>query len=255
MTSKLIKTDEEIEIMREGGRILSQIVKEIKTQIKAGQKTKEIEKIAQKLFKKYHVKSSFLGHNGYPAHLCVSLNEEIVHGIPSERKIKDGDLVSIDMGIKYQGLNTDTALTVGIGNISKKDKKLIRITRESLAAGIKQARLGNRIGDISFAIQKKVERAGFSVIRDCTGHGIGRELHEKPTIPNFGSQNTGPQLMAGMTLAIEPMVATGGFETKVLADGWTIATRDNSRTAHFEDTILITPNGPEFLTNSQGRIR
>jgi methionyl aminopeptidase len=243
-----IKNSRQIKIMRQGGQILAKIVKEIKSEIKIGKTTKEIERIAKELFKKYQVRSSFLGHNQYPAEICISINDELVHGIPSNRQIKDGDLVSVDIGIFCKGFHTDTAFTVGMGEISKKDRKLIDATRAALLTGIRQARPGNRIGDISFAIQKKIESAGFSVIRDCTGHGIGSQLHEKPTIPNFGVKNSGLSLSPGMTIAIEPMSAEKGYEIRILKDGWTIATKDAGKTAHFEDTILITPNGPQILT-------
>jgi methionyl aminopeptidase len=246
----MMKAEKEIEVMREGGQILAKIVRLIKSQIIVGNTTKEIEIFAENLFKKFKVKSSFLGFNGYPAQICVSINDELVHGIPRERKIKDGDLVSVDIGILYKGFHTDTAFTIGVGEISKKDLRLIKITHEALLAGIRQARGGNKVGDLSFAIQKKIESAEFSVIRDCTGHGIGANLHEKPTIPNFGTQGTGSLLTFGMTIAIEPMSAEGGYETKILPDGWTIVSSDGSKTAHFEETILITPNGPEVLTKS-----
>ena len=243
-----IKSEKEIEIMRQGGKILARILKEIMTKIRPDITTGEIENFARTLFKNYKLEPSFLGYKGYPACSCISINEEWVHGIPSERKIKKGDIVSLDVGVYYKGYATDMAITFGIGGISKEDQNLIKATKKALDAGIKKARAGNRIGDISAAIQQVIEEGGFSVMRKYRGHGVGKEPHEEPDIPDFGSPNTGPKIKKGMIFALEPMASAGDYRTKVLSNGWTVIPKDGSRTAHFEHTVAITDKGPEILT-------
>lgn len=248
-----IKTEEEIKTMKEGGRILADILEKLRQETKAGIATKELEKLTRRLIDEAGVEPAFLGFNGYPAALCVSINEEVVHCLPSERKIMAGDLVSLDLGIKYMDFNLDSAITVLVEPSSDDPqidlkKKLIRTTKGCLDIGISMARPRNTIGDISSAIQRHAERSGFSVIRDLVGHGIGRKLHEEPEIPNFGKAGKGPELVEGMVIAIEPMLSAGSYE--VVEDKGTMAwkTKDNSLSAHFEHTVAITKNGPLVLT-------
>ncbi|MEK7579876.1 MAG: type I methionyl aminopeptidase [Patescibacteria group bacterium] len=260
-----IKTKEEIEIMREGGRILAEILKELAEEVKPGITTWSLEEKARELIKEAGLvegsrakpgiavaEPAFLGFNGYPAVLCVSINEEVVHSLPSERKIMLGDLVSLDLGLKYKGFNVDSAITVIAGQEFDSEydlkQKLIRITKECLDKGIEMARVGNSIGDISSVIQKHAEKNNLSVIRDLVGHGIGRELHEDPEIPNFGRSGTGPRLIEGMVIAIEPMLSAGSYQ--VIEDKKTFAwkTKDGSLSAHFEHTVAITKKGSLVLT-------
>ncbi len=249
-----IKTEEEIKIMKQGGKILAEILKKLAKEVKPGITTWSLEEKARELIKKYpDTEPAFLGYNDYPAVLCVSINEEIVHSLPSKRKIMPGDLVSLDFGIKYKGFNVDSAITILVeeqGNNSQLGlkKKLIKVTKECLDKGIELAKVGNTVGDISSAIQKNAEENGFSVIRNLVGHGIGRDLHEEPEVPNFGRSGTGSKLKEGMTIAIEPMLSVGSFE--VIEDKKTLAwkTKDNSLSAHFEHTVAITKNGPLILT-------
>ncbi len=244
----VIKTKDEIDALRKSGRVLAAIVSQLKGFIKSGITTKEFDQQVEAVIEKHKAKPAFKGYRGYPACACVSLNEEVVHGIPSGRVIQDGDIVSIDIGIVMDGFFADTAFTVGIGKISKDLEKLISVTKDSLFKGIEQARVGNRLSDISSAVQVFVEKNNFSVVRDFVGHGIGRQLHEEPEVPNFGVAHCGPILKEGMVLAIEPMVNVGGWQTKTLEDGWTVVTSDGKPSAHFEHTVAITENGPEILT-------
>ncbi|MBI2003446.1 MAG: type I methionyl aminopeptidase [Parcubacteria group bacterium] len=247
-----IKSEEEIKIMKEGGRTLAEILKKLAEEVKPGITTWSLEEKARQMIRDAGVEPAFLGYRGYPAALCVSINEEVVHCLPSERKIMPGDLVSLDFGIKYKGLNVDSATTVLVKgeNVSHfgLKKKLFKTTRECLEKGIEVARVGNKIGDISNAIQKHAEKNGFSVIRDLVGHGIGRELHEEPEVPNFGPAGRGPHLKEGMVIAIEPMLSSGSYE--VVENKKTMAwkTKDDSLSAHFEHTVAITENGPVVLT-------
>ncbi len=251
----LIKTEEEIVTMKEGGKILSEILKKLSESVEPGIITWSLEKLTRELIKKYpDTEPAFLGFNNYPAALCVSINEEIVHSLPSERKIKPGDLVSLDLGIKYKGLNVDSAITILVeeqGNNSQSGlkNKLIKVTKECLDKGVEAAKIGNTIGDISSAIQKYAEKNGFSVIRDLVGHGVGKELHEDPEVPNFGKVGKGPILKEGIVIAIEPMLSVGSYE--VVEDKKTLAwkTKDNSLSAHFEHTVAITKDGPLILTS------
>jgi len=243
-----IKTAREIEIMKEGGKIAAHILKILAKNAKAGVETKDLDKIAQQEMKKAGVKPSFLGHAGYPAAICISINNEVVHGIPDDKVIEEGDIVGLDLGVLHRGYHSDTALTVGVGKISSKKKRLLEITQKSLYDGLALVKEGVHLGDIQSRIQKTIEKAGYSVIRDLAGHGIGKNLQEPPSIPNFGKPKTGPILKEGMVLAIEPMVSIGDCQVKILEDGWTVVTADGSDSAHFEHTIAVTKRGYEILT-------
>ena len=246
--SIIIKSDKEIAIMRQAGRIVATVLEVLKRQVKPGMKTEELDAIAVKELEKLGAKPSFKGYRGYPANLCVSVNDEIVHGIPGKRVLHDGDIVSLDFGAIYNGFQGDAALTVGVGSISPEAERLIETTRGALEAGIAAARDGARLGDISVAIQNYAESRGYSVVREYTGHGIGREMHEEPQIPNFGLPGQGPELKKGMTIALEPMVNIGDWRTRVDDNHWTVLTIDGSLSAHFEHTIAITDSGSEVLT-------
>jgi methionyl aminopeptidase len=235
--------------MRESGRKLAGVMKKLEQSIKAGVTTLEIDNLAEKLIADSKAQPAFKGYKGYPATTCISVNEEIVHGIPSERMIKEGDIVSIDAGINFQGYFSDMALTKAVGKVDSAKRKLIEVTKKALKEGIKAARCGNRLSDISSRIQNCVEQNGFSVVRQYVGHGIGLKLHEEPEIPNFGRAHQGPVLKAGMVLAIEPMVNMGGWDSRLLPNGWTAVTRDGLPSAHFEHTVAVTEKGPQILTN------
>ena len=243
-----IKTKEEIEKISKAGKILAKISNTLKKNIKAGVSTVELDQIAKKEIDKYGVISAFKGYRGFPANICSSINEEVVHGIPSERKLLEGDILSIDLGIKMDGYYADMAFTHSIGKIKPYIKKLINVTREALSKGIKQAKMNNCICDISSAIQLYVESFGFSVVREFVGHGIGKELHEEPQIPNFGRSKTGEGIEEGMVFAIEPMVNIGSWEVDILDNGWTAVTRDRSPSCHFEHTVAVFQDGPKILT-------
>ncbi len=246
-----IKSEREIALMRQAGNIVSIVLAILVEAVKPGLKTKELDIIAEREVKRLGGISSFKGYRGYPASLCVSVNDEIVHGIPGERILKEGDIVSLDFGAIYQGYQGDAARTIGIGAVSLQAKELMRATEEAFTMGIAMARADKRLGDISAAIQKHAESKGFSVVREYTGHGIGRQMHEDPLIPNFGHPGTGPILRKGMTFAIEPMLNVGGWKTRVDSNnGWTVYTEDGSISSHFENTILITDDSPEILTRS-----
>lgn len=243
-----IKSPEELIVLREAGRILATIVADLKSSLKQGMTTQDIDLLAESLITRHAVKAAFKGYHGFPACACVSVNEEVVHGIPGKRVIKGNDLVSIDMGIIYKGYFSDMAITVGVGDLEASRQKLIDVTRQALLKGIAEARPGNRLGDVSHAIQKYVESKGFSIVRDFVGHGIGQDLHEDPEIPNYGEPHQGVLLKSGMVFAIEPMVNMGRFGVKVLEDGWTAVTTDKKPSAHFEHTIAIMESGPVVLT-------
>ncbi|MDO8715309.1 MAG: type I methionyl aminopeptidase [Dehalococcoidales bacterium] len=246
--SIILKSEPEITAMRQAGRIVATVLEVLKLQVKLGMKTKELDVIAVREVTKLGAKPSFKGYHGYPANLCVSVNDEIVHGIPGERVLQDGDIVSIDFGAIFQGFQGDAAITVGVGRISAEAQNLIVTTDGALKAGIVAARQGARLGDISAAVQLYAETRGYSLVREYTGHGIGREMHEEPQVPNFGMPGTGPVLKKGMTLAIEPMVNIGDWRTKVGANHWTVSTSDGSLSAHFEHTIAVTDDEAEVLT-------
>lgn len=243
-----LKTKEEIEILREAGRILASIVQELKRSLKSGITTKEVDALAEALMAEYKVKPAFKGYRGFPGCVCISVNEEVVHGIPGSKVLREGDIVSLDVGLVHKEYYSDTAVSVGIGKIDAKLQKLLEITEQSLFKGIEQAKVDNHLSDISHAVQSFVEANHFSVVREFVGHGIGRNLHEEPEVPNFGAPHNGPVLKEGMVLAIEPMVNLGGWQTRIKEDGWTVVTADGKPSAHFEHTIVITKAGPEVLT-------
>lgn len=248
-----LKTAAELAKMRTAGKAVGDILDKLSDIIKPGITTKEIDVFAEKYIRSLKMIPAFLGVKGisrpFPASACVSINDEVVHGIPNDsRVLRSGDIVSVDMGVIYEGYYGDAAKTYAVGSISDTAAKLLRITEMSLQKGIEQALPGKRLGDVSFAVQKAVEDAGFSVVRDFVGHGIGRALHEEPPIPNYGKPDTGIKLLPGMVLAIEPMVNVGGYEVGMLDDDWTVVTRDGSLSAHFEHTVAVTESGNEILT-------
>lgn len=243
-----IKTEEEIKIMREAGRILARVLKEIEKQVMPGVTTLELDRAAEALILSAQAVPGFKGHEGFPFSLCASVNENIVHGLPSGYILKNGDLLKLDLGLIYKGYNSDMATTVPVGEISFEAKRLINVTKKSLRLGIKKAKVGNTIGDIGNTVQRFVEDQGFGVIRELCGHGIGKDLHEDPKIPNFGKRGSGEKLVEGMVICIEPMVSAGDYNLKKSDDGYGYATKDNSLSAHFEHTIAITKKGPVILT-------
>ena len=245
----VLKNKWELEILRKANAIVMEILLALKEEVKPEKNTFEFEELVLEFCEKKRVKPAFKGYRGYPYALCVSVNEVIVHGMPKKEKVlKEGDIVSFDFGVIYEGYVGDAALTVGVGKISEKAKKLLKVTEEALYKGIEKARFGNRIGDISNAIQKHVEAHGFNVIRDFVGHGVGKQLHEPPEVPNYGKPGKGPKIEIGMVLAIEPMVSAGDYRVEILEDGWTAVTKDRSLAAHFEHSVAITTEGPEILS-------
>jgi methionyl aminopeptidase len=244
-----LKSTQELNLMRKAGGITAQILEEMVEMAKPGISTGDLDKYAERRIKELGALPAFKGYNGFPASVCISLNDEVVHGIPSSKRfLKDGDIVSLDFGVIYQGWYGDSARTVAVGKVKPEVQKLVDTTRECLYKGIEQCREGNRVFDIGHAVQNYVEGFGFSVVREFVGHGIGRALHEDPQVPNYGPKGKGLLLKVGMVLAIEPMINAGSHEVKVLADGWTAVTVDRSLSAHFEHTVAITPKGPEILT-------
>ena len=243
-----IKSLHEIQKMRAAGRIVAEVFEVLKPLIVPGITTKELDKIAAEHIKKSGAICSFYNYSGYPGHVCISVNDEVIHGIPGKRKLCDGDIVSVDVGACIDGYHGDAARTFAVGNISSDAKKLIEVTEASFWRGIEFARPGNRIGDISANVQKIVEENGFSVVRDFVGHGIGSALHEEPEVPNYGTEGRGPRLISGMTIAVEPMVNIGAYQVNTLSDDWTVVTADGKLSAHYENTILITNDGAEILT-------
>ncbi len=244
----LIKSDQEIDKMRRAGKLVADCHLLVEELIKPGISTLELDKKAEEFIRKAGAYPTFLNYQGYPKSICASINEVIVHGIPSSRILQEGDIISIDLGATLDGYVGDAARTHPVGQISKEDQKLIDVTRNSFFEGIKQARDGNKLGDISHAVQEYAEKNGFSVVRDYVGHGIGRDMHEDPPIPNYGKANHGPKLKKGMCLAIEPMINSGVYDLRVLDDGWTAVTADGKKSAHYENTITITDGEPEILT-------
>lgn len=244
-----LKTSEEIEKMRIASSRAMEILLYLKDFVKPGIKTMELEAVCEERIKKAgNTQAAFKGYNGFPYCLCISVNDEVVHGMPSERQLKENDIVSIDFGLLYEGYYGDVAMTYAVGGISKAAQKLLTVTEESLYRGIAEAREGNRLHDISHAIQQHVEVSRFSVVREFVGHGIGRSLHEDPQLPNYGTQGTGIRLKAGMVFAIEPMVNMGNSDVYIKDNGWTAATKDGSLSAHFEHTVAVTNNGPVVLS-------
>lgn len=243
-----IRKKEEIETMRQSNRLVAQVLRKLREVIKPGITTKELDQIAERAIKDAGATPAFKGYKGYPASLCVSVNEEVVHGIPGPRRLKEGDIVSLDLGVYWHGYYGDAAITVPVDRVSQEAKKLLEVSQQALYKGIEQARAGNRLLDVSHAVQSWVESFGFSVVRDFVGHGIGRNLHEDPQVPNFGEPHQGPRLLPGMVLAIEPMIDVGTWEVKVLNDRWTVVTADGSLSAHFEHTIAITDERADILS-------
>ncbi|KKW11038.1 MAG: Methionine aminopeptidase [Parcubacteria group bacterium GW2011_GWA2_49_9] len=253
-----IKTKQEIAILREGGKRLAEILRAVAAEVKAGVSTHALNDLAEKLITERGDTPSFLGYSPsgakrpFPAALCVSVNDEVVHGIPNETEkfLKEGDIVTLDAGLIHQGLFTDSAITVGVGKINEKAQKLIDVTKKSLSVGIKAVRAGATTGDIGYAIEKFVKPFGYGIVRELAGHGVGYAVHEEPFVPNFGKRGEGVVLKAGMVLAIEPMLNEGGAVVKLASDGYTYRTRDGSRSAHFEHTVVVTENGSDILTAS-----
>lgn len=245
----ILKSPQEIATMAKAGEIVADVMKSLQGVITAGVMTKELEQFADERIRALGGKSAFKGYRGYPSSICTSVNEVVVHGIPSSRKLKEGDIISIDIGVYYEGFFGDAAYTFPVGAVDPNTSKLLRVTEEALFLGIDMAVEGNRLFDVSHAIQGHVEKNGFSVVRTFVGHGIGRQLHEEPQVPNFGIAGQGPRLRQGMTLAIEPMVNAGTFEVRVLDDGWTAVTQDGRWSAHFEHTVVVMPNAARILTN------
>ncbi len=244
-----IKSDRELKSMRKAGVAVAQILDEMCQMVKPGITTWDLDRYAESRCKELNVAPAFKGYHGFPATVCISVNDEVVHGIPSRKKVlNEGDIVGLDFGVSFEGWFGDSARTVPVGNVSAEAKKLIEVTKEGLYRGIEQCREGNRVFDIGHAVQNYVEQFGYGVVREFVGHGIGRALHEDPQVPNYGAKGKGLLLKVGMVLAIEPMINIGGAAVKVLADGWTAVTVDRSLSAHFEHTVAITPSGPEILT-------
>ncbi len=246
----ILKSPQEIAIMQEAGKVVEAVLKALAEEARPGVKTSHLDHVAVDLLRKHGATASFLNYRGYPASVCVSINEEVVHGIPGQRTLVEGDIVSLDFGAKLEGFHADAALTVGVGEIKAEAREIIEVTSNALHAGIAAAKVGNRLGDISAAIQEYVETRGYSVVREWVGHGIGRQLHEDPQVPNFGVPGEGPLLQKGMTVALEPMVNAGGWRTRVTDNGWTVVTDDGSLSAHFEHTIAIGEDGATILTGS-----
>lgn len=248
----VLKTSRELAVMREAGRISAMALKVAGEAVEPGVSTWEIDRVARKYIESQGAVPSFLGYGGFPASACISVNNVVIHGIPSKRQIvKAGDIVSIDIGAMFEGFNGDNAYTFPCGDIAPQAQRLLDATRESLYEGIKQAKAGNRLGDIGSTVQRYVEARGYSVVRDFVGHGVGAKLHEDPSVPNYGTPGRGVRLLPGMTIAIEPMVNQGGYEVQVQKDGWTTVTRDGKLSAHFEHTVAITPDGPVILTKPE----
>ncbi|MGO9621322.1 MAG: type I methionyl aminopeptidase [Desulfobaccales bacterium] len=244
----LLKSPQELATMEVANRIVAEILAGVKERVRPGVETRELDELAEEMCRSRQVEPAFKGYRGYPRSICVSVNEEIVHGIPGARRIRAGDLVSLDFGVKYQGYYGDAAVTLAVGEVDPRSRDLMEATEQALYAGISQAEVGRHLTDISHAVQATVEGAGFGVIREFVGHGIGRSLHEDPQIPNFGPPGRGPRLQAGMTLAIEPMTSRGAWQVRILEDGWTAVTQDGSCAAHFEHTVAVTAQGPLILS-------
>jgi methionyl aminopeptidase len=243
-----LKSPAEIEKMKKAGRIVAIAHEEVRKAIKPGVTTKELDRICEEVILSFGATPAFKGYHGYPASICVAINDQVVHGIPDETQLRNGDIIGIDIGAEFEGYYGDSAKTWPVGEVSHNVRSLLRVTEEALYKGIHEARLGNRLSDISYAVQSHVEANGFSVVRDLVGHGIGRSMHEDPQVPNYGRPGWGPRLKEGMVLAIEPMVNIGAYDVLLLDDGWTIVTKDGSLSAHFEHTVAITPSGPLILT-------
>jgi methionyl aminopeptidase len=244
----IIKSPRELEQLKRSNAIVAEVFERLKGMIAPGITTKELDQVAEEYILLKGARPAFKGYRGFPATLCISINEEVVHGIPSQRRLKEGDIVSLDVGVNFVGYFGDAAITLPVGESDPKAERLLEVTEKALYIGIEKAKVGNRLFDISYAIQSWVESHGFSVVRDFVGHGIGRDLHEEPQIPNFGVPHQGPRLETGMVFALEPMVNEGTSAVRVLSDGWTVVTIDGKRSAHFEHTIAITEDGAEILS-------
>jgi len=244
----ILKLPEEIEKARASNQIVAEVLSKLRDKVKPGVTTRELDKLAEEIAEKRGARPAFKGYRGYPYSLCTSVNEEVVHGMPSSRVLKEGDIVGLDFGVLYKGFFGDSAITLPVGKIDAAALQLLKVTEQSLYEGIAQAKEGNRLGDISGSVQQTVEAPGFSVVRDFVGHGIGRNLHEEPQIPNYGKKGRGLTLKSGMILAIEPMVNQGDYRVKILQDGWTVVTEDGRLSAHFEHSVAITDNGPDILS-------
>ena len=251
----ICKSPVEIEKMRDASALVAEVLAELAGMVTPGISTLDLDREAERLVRAAGAEPAFKGYRGYPCTLCASVNEQVIHGIPSKRPLAEGDIVSLDMGVKKHGFFGDSAVTVPVGRVSEEAQLLLRVTQESLEKGIEQVRVGGRVSDIGHAIQKHVEAHGFSVVREFVGHGIGASLHEEPQIANYGDPGRGPRLAEGMTLAIEPMVNVGKAAVKMLSDGWTAVTRDGSLSAHFEHTVAVTATGPLVLTRATARVR
>ncbi len=246
-----LKSEREVSLIKEASSMVAEVIQYLRSRVVPGITTLELNDSARDLIIELGGIPAFKGYRGFPGDICTSINEEVVHGIPGKRRLRDGDILSLDIGVKFGGYYGDAAVTIPVGNISKETKRLLEITEEALHVGISSARQGMRLSDLSHAIQAHAEKNGFSVVREFVGHGIGAKMHEEPQIPNFGEPNHGPRLKKGMVLAIEPMVNAGGPEVEILRDGWTAVTKDRRLSAHFEHTVLITDKEPEILTLCQ----
>lgn len=243
-----LKTDKDLVVLRKSGEILACVMNSLRKTVRPGVTTIELDRLAEELIRKEKALPAFKGYKGFPAAICASVNEEIVHGIPGDRKLKNGDIISIDIGVNYDGYFTDSAVTIPVGTVAAELESLIEVTKTALSEGIKQLKAENHLSDISFGIQSYVERNGFSIVRQFVGHGVGFNLHEEPEIPNFGRPHQGPLLKMGMVFAIEPMVNMGSWDCEIAENGWTAVTKDRLPSAHFEHTVALTGNGPEILT-------
>jgi methionyl aminopeptidase len=238
----------EIDAIRAAARLVAETLAMLRREVGPGVTTAELDRLAEEFIRDHGARPAFKGYRGFPASICPAVNEEVVHGIPGPRRLREGDIIGLDVGVEREGFFGDAAITLPVGEVSREAAELLRVTREALMQGIAQARAGNRVGDISHAIQAHAERHGYAVVRQLVGHGIGREMHEEPQVPNYGSPGRGPKLMAGQVLAIEPMVNAGGGDVVTQSDGWTVVTRDGTLSAHFEHTVAIGPEGPEILS-------
>jgi methionyl aminopeptidase len=247
-----LRNQDEVEAIRAAAQLVARTLQLMRREVRAGVTTIELDRLAEEFIRSHGGRPSFKGYRGFPASICSSVNDQVVHGIPGPRALREGDIVGIDVGVELEGYHGDAAWTFPVDEVSDEAKRLLQVTREALTQGIAQARPGGRIGDISNAVQSHVEAAGFSVVRELVGHGIGREMHEEPQVPNYGPPGRGPRLMVGQVLAIEPMVNVGGAEVVTGSDGWTIATRDGSLSAHFEHTVAVGATGPVILSDPDG---
>lgn len=247
-----LRNQDEVEAIRAAAQLVARTLQLMRREVRAGVTTIELDRLAEEFIRSHGGRPSFKGYRGFPASICSSVNDQVVHGIPGPRALREGDIVGIDVGVELEGYHGDAAWTFPVDEVSDEAKRLLQVTREALTRGIAQARPGGRIGDISHAVQSHVEAAGFSVVRELVGHGIGREMHEEPQVPNYGPPGRGPRLMVGQVLAIEPMVNVGGAEVVTGSDGWTIATRDGSLSAHFEHTVAVGATGPVILSDPDG---